>query len=56
MQKIGEKLLGLPFHDGPECLIYKKYLFDNPKEKRAFQINITESLNHLQPWEELHNI
>ncbi len=27
-QRFGEKVYGLPYHDGPECLIYRKDLFD----------------------------
>ena len=26
-QQVGERILGLPYHDGPECLIYRKDLF-----------------------------
>ena len=28
-QKVGERVLGLPYHDGPECLIYRKDLFES---------------------------
>jgi multiple sugar transport system substrate-binding protein len=28
-QQIGPQVLGLPYHDGPECLIYRKDLFDS---------------------------
>jgi len=28
-QTFGEKILGLPYHDGPECLIYRKDLFES---------------------------
>ena len=31
------KIYGLPFHDGPECLIYRKDLFENENEKLAFK-------------------
>jgi multiple sugar transport system substrate-binding protein len=27
LQQAGERVLGLPYHDGPECLIYRKDLF-----------------------------
>ncbi|HUA64185.1 MAG TPA: extracellular solute-binding protein [Verrucomicrobiae bacterium] len=27
-QRVGGQILGLPYHDGPECLIYRKDLFD----------------------------
>jgi multiple sugar transport system substrate-binding protein len=29
LQQIGERVLGLPYHDGPECLIYRKDLFED---------------------------
>jgi multiple sugar transport system substrate-binding protein len=28
LQQIGGQVLGLPYHDGPECLIYRKDLFE----------------------------
>jgi multiple sugar transport system substrate-binding protein len=36
MQKIDGAIAGLPFHDGPECLIYRKDLFEDSKEQQAF--------------------
>src|SRR6185369_11197874 len=27
-QQVGARVLGLPYHDGPECLIYRKSLFE----------------------------
>jgi len=27
-QRVGNRILGLPYHDGPECLIYRRDLFD----------------------------
>nr|WP_245652374.1 sugar ABC transporter substrate-binding protein [Rufibacter tibetensis] len=37
MQTFDGKILGLPFHDGPECLIFRKDLFEDPSEKEAFR-------------------
>src|SRR6218665_4036391 len=34
LQKLSNGIFGLPFHDGPECLIYRKNLFDNQTEKK----------------------
>jgi len=31
------KLYTLPWHDGPECLIYRRDLFENSKEQEAFR-------------------
>jgi len=36
MQQFGEAIAGLPFHDGPECLIYRKDLFTDSKEIKRF--------------------
>ena len=37
LQQINNGTYGLPFHDGPECLIYRKDLFENPIEKQNFK-------------------
>ncbi len=29
-------IVGLPYHDGPECLVYRKDLFENPQEQAAY--------------------
>ncbi|HEX3436240.1 MAG TPA: extracellular solute-binding protein, partial [Pseudacidobacterium sp.] len=31
-----DKLYTLPWHDGPECLIYRRDLFENVEEQKAF--------------------
>ncbi|MGH9586323.1 MAG: extracellular solute-binding protein, partial [Acidobacteriaceae bacterium] len=33
----GDKLYSLPWHDGPECLIYRRDLFENPAEQAEFR-------------------
>ncbi|MEM7022512.1 MAG: extracellular solute-binding protein [Pseudomonadota bacterium] len=37
MQRIGDRLFGLPYHDGPQCLIYRKDMFADPAHRQAFQ-------------------
>lgn len=37
MQQFGGSVVGLPYHDGPECLVYRKDLFEDPKENDAFR-------------------
>ena len=37
LQQINNGTYGLPFHDGPECLIFRKDLFENPTEKENFK-------------------
>ncbi len=36
-QRFGEVTLGLPYHDGPECLIYRTDLFGDPGEQAAYR-------------------
>ena len=36
MQRFGEATLGLPYHDGPECLIFRKDLFADEVHQQAF--------------------
>jgi multiple sugar transport system substrate-binding protein len=35
-QQVGQSIYGLPYHDGPECLIYRTDLFANPDEQARF--------------------
>src|SRR5690625_4325835 len=56
MQLFGDELIGLPFHDGPECLIYRKDLFDNPKEKKRFKAVCGKELNPPETWKDFVNI
>lgn len=36
IQNFGGEIAGLPFHDGPECLIYRKDLFEDSQEQQKF--------------------
>ncbi|MEJ5963135.1 extracellular solute-binding protein [Pedobacter immunditicola] len=36
LQQFDGKIMGLPFHDGPECLIYRKDLFEDIVEQEKF--------------------
>lgn len=55
-QRFDDRILGLPFHDGPECLIYRKDLFKDPKEKEAFELTYKRELQPPATWEELHQV
>lgn len=37
LQTFDGQLYGLPFHDGPECLVVRKDLFESAEEKAAFR-------------------
>ena len=51
-QTYGDEVYGLPFHDGPECFIYRKDLFNNAKEQKAYIERYDEPLRVPQTWEE----
>lgn len=36
MQRFGDAIYGLPYHDGPECLVYRTDLFADRVEQSAF--------------------
>ena len=48
--------VGLPYHDGPECLIYRKDLFDNPEERDRFARQYGETLTVPQTWEQFRRV
>jgi multiple sugar transport system substrate-binding protein len=51
-QSFDNGIAGLPFHDGPECLIYRKDLFESPEEQQAYQQLHGKPLKVPQTWEE----
>jgi len=53
MQNFDEKVMGLPFHDGPECLIYRKDLFESEVEKSEFQKQFNKPLEVPKTWDDL---
>ena len=55
-QQFGNRVLGLPFHDGPECLIYRKDLFEDPVEQSKFARQFTEPLEVPQTWEQFRRV
>ena len=52
MQNFNDQIYGLPFHDGPECLIYRKDLFENENEKLAFKKAYGRELAPPRTWDE----
>ncbi|WP_345950699.1 extracellular solute-binding protein [Mucilaginibacter sp. PAMB04274] len=51
-QQYGESVAGLPFHDGPECFIYRKDLFEDLNEQQAFQAQYGRPLQVPQTWDD----
>ncbi|WP_298537570.1 sugar ABC transporter substrate-binding protein [uncultured Algibacter sp.] len=52
-QEFNDKIVGLPFHDGPECLIYRKDLFESIEENVAFCEEHGKPLKVPKTWDEL---
>ncbi|GAA4947390.1 hypothetical protein GCM10023314_20880 [Algibacter agarivorans] len=52
-QEFDGKTVGLPFHDGPECLIYRKDLFESPSEKETFKKQFGKPLEIPKTWDNL---
>ncbi len=51
-QQFGETTLGLPYHDGPECFIYRSDLFNDPAEQEAFRRLHGHELAVPQSWDD----
>lgn len=56
LQKLSNGIYGLPFHDGPECLIYRKDLFENETEKANFKKQFGYELSTPKTWQEFAEI
>jgi len=56
MQQFGDHIAGLPFHDGPECFIYRKDLFEDEREKAAYRAQYGKSLEVPQTWEDFKQV
>jgi len=56
LQSFGGEVVGLPFHDGPECFIYRKDLFEDKKEQANFLRQFGKALEVPKTWEDFHQI
>lgn len=56
LQEINGRIFGLPYHDGPECLIYRRDLFEDPGEQRRYREAFGAPLRVPQTWPEFHRI
>lgn len=56
LQRIGEAILGVPYHDGPECLIYRRDIFEDPVIIDRYRRQFSQSLAPPATWEEFHRI
>jgi multiple sugar transport system substrate-binding protein len=51
----GDQLVSLPWHDGPECLVYRSDLFSDPKRQSAFRQQFFRELAPPTTWEEFEH-
>lgn len=56
LQRIGPAILGVPYHDGPECLILRRDLFADPEIGARFQRQFSRPLRAPATWAEFHTI
>jgi len=56
LQRFGWEVVGFPFHDGPECFVYRKDLFENEAEKANYLAQYGKTLSVPKTWEDFHQI
>lgn len=56
LQTFEDTVLGIPFHDGPECLIYRKDLFNDKIEKENYEKLYKCELKPPETWDEFVRI
>ena len=56
LQRFGGEVVGFPFHDGPECFIYRKDLFDSEIEKASYLEQFGKALEVPKTWEDFHQV
>lgn len=56
LQRFGWEVVGLPFHDGPECFIYRKDLFESETEKASYFTQFGKALAVPKTWEDFYQV
>jgi multiple sugar transport system substrate-binding protein len=56
LQRIGDAVLGVPYHDGPECLIYRRDIFEDPDLGERFRQAYGKALGPPATWEDFHRV
>ena len=51
-QQFGPQVIGLPYHDGPECFIYRKDLFEDAARQKAYGQQHGQPLRVPETWDE----
>lgn len=52
----GEKLSSIPWHDGPECLVYRSDLFADSARRTEFSASFGRELTPPRTWEEFEEV
>jgi len=56
MQRMGDAVYGVPYHNGPECLLIRKDLFEDVTERQAYQTIYGSPLTVPRTWKEFHQV
>lgn len=56
LQRFNDQIIGIPFHDGPECLIYRKDLFNSNIEQEKYYQNYGKKLEPPRTWDDLRDV
>lgn len=56
LQNFGNEIVGLPFHDGPECLLYRKDLFESHTEQAIYFEKYQQRLRVPKTWDEFYQV
>ncbi len=51
-----DAVYGIPYHDGPECFIYRRDLFEDPAEQQSFQQRFGYPLAAPRTWTQFYDI
>ncbi len=52
LQRFGDKVIGLPYHNGPECLIYRRDVFEDETLRDVHYARFARPLAVPETWEE----
>jgi multiple sugar transport system substrate-binding protein len=56
LQRVGNFVAGLPYHNGPECLIYRRDLFEDPYEQAKWLEAYGDILRPPRTWSEFRRV
>ena len=55
-QESAGRIYGLPYHDGPQCLIYRRDLFEDPDHRKTFAKRTGRKLAVPRTWDEFREV